>query len=145
MQTRQLHIAEGQTSWVVVLETGDEVMACLAELAEAEALQAATFTAIGAFERAMLAFFDWETKEYLPIPVEEQVEVASMNGDIVLDPDGMPTVHAHVVLGRRDGSAVAGHLQQALVRPTLELVLTESPGTLRKQLDAESGLPLLRV
>lgn len=145
MQTRQLNLSDGQASWVVVLETGDEVMACLAALAEAEALEAASFTAIGAFERATLAFFDWETKSYVQIPVEEQVEVASLTGDIVLDPDGMPAVHVHVVLGRRDGSAVAGHLQEGLVRPTLELVLTESPGALQKQLDAESGLPLLRV
>jgi predicted DNA-binding protein with PD1-like motif len=53
-------------------------------------------------------------------------------------------VHVHVVLGRRDGSAMAGHLQEGYVRPTLEIVLTETPGTLRKQMDAASGLPLIR-
>ncbi len=105
---------------------------------------AASFTAIGAFKRATLAYFDWDKREYFPIPVDEQVEVASFAGDIVLGPDGKPVVHIHVVLGRRDGSAMAGHLQKGYVRPTLELVLTETPGALRKHMDDASSVPLIR-
>lgn len=145
MQTRRIHEMAGQATWVMVLETGDEAMACLRRFAADEGLDAASFTAIGAFERATLAFFDWELKKYLPIPVNEQVEVASLSGDIALGPDGAPAVHVHAVLGRRDGSALAGHLKEGFVRPTLELVLTESPGALRKRVDAESGVALIRV
>ena len=145
MRTRQIHEVTGQATWVIVLETGDEAMASLSAFAAEAGLDAASFTAIGAFERARLAFFDWEKKEYLPIAVDEQVEVASFLGDIALGPDGKPAVHVHAVLGRRDGSALAGHLQEGYVRPTLEIVLTESPGALKKQVDAESGVPLIRV
>jgi predicted DNA-binding protein with PD1-like motif len=143
MRTRRMNEVSGQSTWVVVLETGDEAMACLRQFAAEEGLDSASFSAIGAFERARLAYFDWESKEYMPIPVHEQVEVASLNGDIVLGQDGKPVVHVHAVLGRRDGSAMAGHLEEAIVRPTLELVLTETPGELRKQMDQDSGLPLL--
>jgi predicted DNA-binding protein with PD1-like motif len=139
-----MHEALGQATWIVVLETGDEAMECLKRFAEDEALDSASFTAIGAFERATLAYFDWDKREYVPIPVDEQVEVASFVGDIVLGPDGETVVHAHVVLGKRDGSAMAGHLQKGYVRPTLELMLTETPGALRKQMDQASGLPLIR-
>jgi uncharacterized protein len=59
---------------------------------------------------ATLAFFDWESKTYQPIRVNEQVEVASLVGDIATGPDKRPTVHVHAVLGRRDGTAMAGHL-----------------------------------
>jgi uncharacterized protein len=100
-------------------------------------------TAIGALSSARLAFFDWETKQYRPIPVEEQVEVASLVGDIAVGPDGKPSVHVHAVLGRRDGTALAGHLQEAHVRPTLEIIITESPAHLCKVKDAESGLALI--
>jgi uncharacterized protein len=55
--------------------------------------------------------------------VREQVKVASLLGDVSSGKDG-PVVHAHVVLGRRDGSALAGHLLAVRVRPTLELILT---------------------
>jgi len=54
--------------------------------------------------------------------VREQVKVASLLG-VSSGKDG-PVVHAHVVLGRRDGSALAGHLLAVRVRPTLELILT---------------------
>ncbi|MEF2074674.1 PPC domain-containing DNA-binding protein [Consotaella aegiceratis] len=143
MRSKLLHEDAGQRTFVVVLETGDEVMESLQRVAETENLSAAQITAIGAFSDAVLAYFDWETKEYGHIPVEEQVEVASLVGDIALA-DGKPALHVHLVLGRRDGSALAGHLEKAHVRPTLEVVITESPAHLRKQKDPETGLALIR-
>ena len=145
MRSERIQTGAGQDTFVIILEAGDETMDCLRRFAAEEGIDAASFKAIGAFATATLAFFDWETKEYLPIPVEEQVEVASLTGDIALGPDGEPAVHVHAVLGRRDGSAVAGHLQRGIVRPTLEIVLTENAGPLRKQLDPESGVALIRI
>lgn len=145
MRSRLLNEVAGQQTYAIILETGDEAMDCLRRFAGEAELDAASFKAIGAFERAELAFFDWERKVYLPIPVDEQVEVASLTGDVASGPDGKPAVHVHAVLGRRDGSALAGHLQKGLVRPTLEIILTEAPVALRKQVDAASGLPLIRL
>lgn len=142
MQSKLLHEDRGQRTFAVILATGDEAMACLQAFAEKERITAAQLTAIGAFQRAQVAYFDWEHKRYLPIPVAEQVEVASLIGDIAVA-DGRPSVHVHAVLGRRDGTAMAGHLQQGYVRPTLEIVVTESPAHLRKVKDPESGLALI--
>src|SRR5262245_3993372 len=122
---------------------GTKPMRCLQEFAVKERLGGAQVTAIGALSSAKLAFFDWETKQYRPIPVEEQVEVASLVGDIAVGPDGKPSVHVHAVLGRRDGTALAGHLQEGHVRPTLEIIITESPAHLCKVKDVESGLALI--
>jgi len=74
--------------------------------------------------------------------IQEQVEVLSLIGDIALD-DGEPKVHAHVVVGKSDGTAHGGHVLEAHVRPTLEVVLTESPRHLRKRFDPESCLALI--
>jgi predicted DNA-binding protein with PD1-like motif len=52
-------------------------------------------------------------------------------------------VHAHVVCGRRDGSTVGGHVQQATVRPTLEVMVTRAPETVRRRHDEASGLALI--
>jgi len=144
MRRKLIHSDNGQRTYVVILETGDEVMACLQEVAEEESLAAAQITAIGAFSRAVITYFDWERKEYERIPVEEQVEVASMVGDIARK-DGKPALHVHLVLGRRDGSALAGHLAEGHVRPTLEVVITESPAHLQRVKDSESGLALIRI
>ncbi|MGK9170349.1 DNA-binding protein [Inquilinus limosus] len=145
MNVKQLHADAGQKVFAVILETGEAVMECLQRFAEAERLTAAQITGIGAFSEAELRYFDWERKEYLPIPVQEQVEVASLIGDVAVSPEGKPALHVHLVLGRRDGTALAGHLAEARVRPTLELIVTEAPAHLRKALDPESGLALIRA
>ena len=143
MRTKVL--AEGETRTIaLVFETGDEVVSTLERFAQEQGLDAAHFTAIGAFSRATLGYFSWETKEYLKIPVDEQVEVLAAAGDIALQ-EGKRKVHAHAVLGRRDGSTVGGHLLAAFVRPTLELMLTESPAHLRRVHDPETGLALIRI
>jgi predicted DNA-binding protein with PD1-like motif len=142
MQSKLLHEDRGQRTFAVILQTGDEAVRCLHEFANQERITAASLTAIGAFENAQIAYFDWELKHYIPIPIREQVEVASLVGDIAVA-DGDPSVHVHAVLGRRDGTALAGHLQRGHVRPTLEVVVTESPAYLRKVKDAKSGLALI--
>src|ERR1700761_4241788 len=127
MRARTLHTDGEQRTVAIVLSTGDEAIACLKAFAEREHVTAAQFTAIGAFAGATLGYFDWTTKEYRRNAVDEQVEVASLTGDIALGPDGNPALHIHCVLGRRDGAALAGHLIEGKVRPTLEVILTE-PG-----------------
>ncbi len=119
-------------------------MKCLQDFINRERIAAAQLTGIGAFSDAQLNYFGWERKEYQPIPVREQVEVASLTGDVALSPDGQPALHIHAVLGPRDGTAFAGHLSEAHVRPTLEIVLTEPPAYLQKVRDNESGLALIR-
>ena len=144
MNVKQLHADAGQKVFAVILETGEAVMESLQRFAEAERLTAAQITGIGAFSEAELRYFDWERKEYLPIPVKEQVEVASLIGDIAVSPEGKPALHVHLVVGRRDGTALAGHLGEARVRPTLELIVTEAPAHLQKRVDRDSGLALIR-
>lgn len=145
MRSSRIHESDGQRKFVAVLETGDEVVACLEQLARTEQVTAAQVTAIGAFSDAVLLYFDWERKEYREIPVDGQAEVAAMLGDIGSDEQGGPALHVHLVLGKSDGTAVAGHLKTAHVRPTLEVVITESPAHLRRRRDPETGLNLIRI
>jgi predicted DNA-binding protein with PD1-like motif len=145
MMTKLLDDNDGLRTYAVILETGDEVVGCLARFAREAEVTGARLSGIGAFRRAVLQYFDWEAKAYQDIPVEEQVEVASLNGDIGVDEAGKPALHVHLVLGRRDGSALAGHLKSAEVRPTLEVLVTDTPAHLRRVKDVESGLALIRV
>lgn len=143
MRSKLLHETDGKRTFAVVLKAGDEAMACLQDFAKSENIGGAQITAIGAFSSAELAFFDWESKKYLPIKVDEQVEVASLLGDIARGPDRQPAVHVHAVLSGRTGAARAGHLMKGHVRPTLEIIVTETPEHLAKVKDAVSGLALI--
>lgn len=127
---------------ILIFETGDEVVSLLTDFAKKERISAAHFTAIGAFSDAAVGYFDLQKKDYVNNPVDEQVEVVSLIGDIALD-DGKPKVHAHVVVGKSDGSTMGGHLLKAHVRPTLELVLHDTGESLQRKFDAQSGLALI--
>jgi predicted DNA-binding protein with PD1-like motif len=143
MKTKR--IAEGDAvTYAIIFERGDEVIEGIESFAEETGVHSAHFTAIGAFQEATLGYFEIERKEYDRIPVEEQVEVLTLAGDIALK-DGKPKVHCHVVLGKRDGLALGGHLIEATVRPTLEVILTESPGQLRRRHDETTGLALIDI
>ena len=132
----------GQKTFAVIFDKGDEFVSELTSFANENGLGASHFTAIGAFRDVMLGYFDRDTKNYRAIPIEEQVEVLSLVGDIALK-DGSPQVHAHVVVGKADGTAHGGHILRAHVWPTLEVVLTESPKHLSRSTDAETGLALI--
>lgn len=143
MRYKVLNAAE-KTTYALVFDSGDDVMETLKTFAEEHSLKASRFTAIGAFSQVELGFFDFAIKDYKKIPVHEQVEVLSLLGDVALYGDD-PKVHAHVVLGRSDGSAIGGHLMKATVHPTLEVILEEAPGYLQRRMDKETGLPLIVI
>jgi uncharacterized protein len=142
MKTKVIH-QNGEKTTVLVLESGEEVMDELLSFARRERLKSGRFTAIGAFERVILGYFDVGRKHYRKIPIQEQVEVLSLVGDVALKGDE-PQIHAHVVVGKADGSAHGGHLLEAHVRPTLEVVLMVSPEHLCRFTDQETGLALIR-
>lgn len=133
-----------ERTFAVVMETGDEAVSTLEAFAREQQLSASRITAIGAFSRVTLGYFDWQKKAYDRIEVDEQVEVLSLLGDLALQ-DGQAKLHAHVVLGRRDASALGGHLMSATVRPTLEVLITDSPSYLARRIDPATGLALIRI
>jgi predicted DNA-binding protein with PD1-like motif len=117
--------------------------ATLTRFAKEAQFSAASLTAIGAFERATIGWFDMTSKSYRKIEVDEQCEVLSAIGDVAIGDDGKPSLHVHIVLGLADGSTRGGHLMSGTVRPTLEVVLTEVPSTLRRRKRPELGIALI--
>jgi predicted DNA-binding protein with PD1-like motif len=138
-------VDQNPKTYVLIFDTGDELASGLKRFAAENKLSGSSFQAIGALSSVKLSWFNWETKKYVPsATLDEQVELVSLIGDIAMK-DGSPQVHAHVVVARKDGTAHGGHLVEATVRPTCEVVLTESPVHLQKQLEPESGLALIRL
>ena len=144
MKAKLLDEQHGEKTFALVLDTGDEVVAGLLDFAKQQRLDSSHFTALGAFSDVVVGYFDWAKKEHKRIPLPEQVEVLVLVGDLALD-QGEPKVHAPVVVGKADGTAHGGHLLEAPVRPTLAVVLVESPRHWQRQSDPESGLALIRL
>ena len=131
--------------FVLILDSGDEAFAAIAEFACREKLLGASLTALGAFERATVGWFDIDTKKYRDIRVDQQCELLSAIGDIAEGDDGKASLHLHVVLGLSDGSTRGGHLLEATVRPTMEVTVVETPVHLRRKKRPDLGIALISL
>jgi uncharacterized protein len=131
-------------AYLLVFHTGQEVMKGLLAFANKHQLVAGYITGIGALSSAVIGYFDPKQNAYLRNQQNEQAELVSLIGNLALN-NGKPFFHIHVGLGLRDGSARGGHLFEAVVRPTVELVLTTLPHPIRREIDPETGLPLIDV
>jgi len=142
MKSKLLHDQHGLKTFALVFDKNEEAKESLLRFATENELRGAQVTAIGAFNEVTLGFFDREKKSYQEIPINEQVEVLSFVGNIV-ERDGKPMLHAHVVIGKSDGTAHGGHFLNGRVWPTLEMIVSEMPAHLRRVRDEETGLPLI--
>ena len=133
----------GAVARVVILDSGEEAFASLTKFANDAQITAASMTAIGAFEKATIGWCDFEKKTYKKIEIAEQCEVLSAIGDVAVGDDGKASLHVHVVLGLSDGTTRGGHLLEGKVRPTLEVVMTDTPAKLRRKKRADIGIALI--
>jgi predicted DNA-binding protein with PD1-like motif len=142
MQVQLLNPGAQRAEYAVIFGKGDEAFSGLLEFAEKYQVHSAHFTAIGALDGATVAWFDPQRKMYKKIPIEGQVEVISMIGDIAMY-QGKPVVHTHMVVGHSDGTTRGGHVLDAHVFPTLEVMVTTDPAAMQKRLDPETDLTLI--
>jgi predicted DNA-binding protein with PD1-like motif len=135
---------EGRRTFVIAFGPGDEVLPGLAELARTAGWKSAHFSGIGSFSSATLGSYDFGRKQFEKIPMQGTLEVASFSGNVTLDQDGTPLVHAHCALADEQGSMVGGHLLEATVAATLEVFLTEEPTPVHKAIDESLGTKVIQ-
>lgn len=117
--------------YFLVLDRGDEVLEAVTRFATETGVRAATFGGIGAIDRLTLAFYDLETEEYVKRTWEQELEVASLSGNLAVV-DGGPYPHVHGVFCTREFAAIGGHVFEAHVHITLELSVLTAPELIRR-------------
>jgi predicted DNA-binding protein with PD1-like motif len=142
MKVQLLSAGPSIKEYAVIFSTGDEALSGLLAFAQKYHVTSAHFTAIGGLSRGTVAWFDLQRKMFRKIPIDSQVEVVAMIGDIALD-QGKPVVHTHMVVATFDGTTRGGHVLEAYVSPTLEVMVTVDPIAMRKRLYPETGLSLI--
>jgi predicted DNA-binding protein with PD1-like motif len=143
MQAKLVLEQQGERTFVLVLDAGEEAFAAINDFAGRNDLSAASLTALGAFERATVGWFDLAKKTYKRIEIASQCEALSLVGDIAVGDDGKPSLHMHAVMGLSDGTTRGGHFLEGIVRPTLEVIINETPARLRRRKRPELGLALI--
>lgn len=129
----------------MVFAPGEEVIGTLSEWAAANSITAASFTAIGAFREAELGFLPLAAHDYERFKITENAEILSLVGNIALTEAGEVFVHAHTALGLSDTTSRGGHLISGIVHPTLEMTCTIWDTHLRRRLDEQTGLQLIKL
>jgi predicted DNA-binding protein with PD1-like motif len=134
-----------ERTFVVVLDAGEEAFKTISDFATREKITGASVSAIGAFVRARLGWFDFDARTYRPIVVGEQAEVLSLLGDIAQDAHGKASLHLHAVLGLKDGTVRGGHFLSGEVRPTLEVTIRETVAHLQRRKRDDLGIALISL
>jgi len=124
------------------LKAGAKIPDDILEIAKRERISTARIEAIGGVEELRLAYFNRRKKRYEEHTFREFLEVAGILGNITLK-DGKPFLHVHGTFGRRDLSALSGHVMTAKVYPILEVVVTPTENTARRRFDDELGLNVI--
>jgi uncharacterized protein len=142
MKFKILNQSAQETTYAVIFGAGDEILDGLTKFAEENHISAARITGIGSIHNGTLAWLNPDTKKFRMIHIDQQAEVLSLLGDIAMY-QGKPVVHVHMVVGFGDGTAHGGHLVQAHVWPTLEVIVTAYPRPLYKKFDPEKGIAVI--
>ena len=130
-------------TYVIKVERGEEVMKTLTEFCKSEGIDNGYFRGIGAVEWVSCGYYELETKTYHFKQYNELVEVVSMTGNVALK-DGKPFLHVHAVFTDTDNQAFGGHVEEMRVGVVLEIVLEVLPTKVKRELDEEIGLFLMR-
>ena len=142
MQSKVLIEENKLKTFVLVFDKNDEVLPLLLQFAEENSIGGARLSGIGAFRRVRLDYFDRDRRDYQPIEINEQVELLSCVGNLARSNE-KAKLHAHVIVGKCDGTAHGGHLLGGSVWPTMEVMVVETPAYLQRTMDETTGLALL--
>ena len=126
-------------TYVVRLQRGEEVLACLRELCEKESISLGTVSAIGAVNHVVVGVYRVDEQKYVANTFDGVMELTSLMGNIT-EKDGEPYLHLHATFGDLTGKVIGGHLNEAVVSASCELFVRKVEGHVGRRLDPETGL-----
>ena len=126
-------------TYVVRLQRGEEVLACLRELCEKESISLGTVSAIGAVNHVVVGVYRVDEQKYVANTFDGVMELTSLMGNIT-EKDGEPYLHLHATFGDLTGKVIGGHLNEAVVSATCGLFVRKVEGHVGRRLDPETGL-----
>ncbi len=122
------------------LKKGVDIIDGLTKVMREKSISAGIVTGIGAVTEACIGYFNGQTKKYEEARFRENMEILSLRGNIsVKDGDIFP--HLHVVLSRKDFSALGGHLNRGTIVYAFEFEIISMEGEpFVRRFDDDTGL-----
>lgn len=129
--------------YVIRLDRGDEIIGALKDLAKKEGIGLASLTGIGAAGQVTAGVFDTREKMFKGHTWTGDLEITSISGNMNTMNEE-PYTHVHVTIADEQGHAFGGHLTEAVISGTGELVLTELKGLVDRTFDEQTGLNIFQ-
>ena len=127
---------------VARIDRGEEVLEQVKAIAQAEQIKLASVQALGAVGEFTVGVFHTAEKQYHANSFAGDFEIVSLVGTITTR-DGEFYAHLHMSAGDTEGRVLGGHLNEAVISATCELVLEIMDGTVERRFDPETGLNLM--
>lgn len=131
------------TDYLVRINRGEEVVACLENFCRAEGVKLASITAIGAADKVVVGLYDVEKKEYHKETLTGAMEITSLVGTITTKEEE-PYLHLHINVCGHDLGVKGGHLNECHISATCEIAVHTMEGRVGRQYDPETGLNLFQ-
>ena len=128
-------------SLVIRIDSGEPILKTILSILKREKIYAGVITGIGSVSSATLRFFDTRTKTYVDREFTGLFEIVSLTGNISMM-DDKAYLHCHACLGDKDYKAIAGHLLEAVVGATCEIVIIQVDVKIGRKFDEKVGLNL---
>ena len=129
-------------TYVVRMDRGEEIVACLTQLCKAEGITLGSVEAIGAADYVVVGLYDVAQRQFQKRVFDEPLEITSLLGNISTK-NGETYLHLHINLGREDMTVIGGHLNECRLSGTCEMFVRRIEGCVERKLDEEvTGLNL---
>jgi uncharacterized protein len=128
--------------WVIRLEKGEEIVQTLKAFCQKNHLTGGSISGIGATNSITIGLFECESKQYQSLELVGDFEITSLLGNLSTF-KGEVYLHLHATIADKNQRVFGGHLNQAIISATAEIVLQEMPELGDRYFDDEIGLNLL--
>ena len=128
---------------VMRIDKGEEVLTQLKTMALTENIQLASVRALGATNDFTVGVFKVDEKKYYANHFTGNFEIVSLTGTISTM-NGDYYAHLHMSAGDEQGRVFGGHLNEAIISATCEMVVEVIDGQVERAHDADVGLNLFK-
>ena len=129
------------TTIIARIDRGEEVLTQLKAIALKEDIKLASVRALGATDDFTVGVFKVDEKKYYANHFTGDFEIVSLTGTISTM-NGEYYAHLHMSAGDEQGRVFGGHLNEAIISATCEMVIEVIDGQVDRVRDESVGLNL---
>ena len=133
-----------ENKYIVSIDNHTEIADALLSFCSEMGIKSGSISGIGAIDSMTLRFFNPATKKYVDRQFNEQMEIASLLGN-VSTLDGKTYLHLHIVAGRSDYSTLGGHLLSARLSGAGEFFVEDFGVDAERAYSEEIGLNIYKL